>query len=602
MPANVSAPTRGTLGRLLAAACVVAFGVACSTLPSPQVQFPEGRAFVTMVPDSVDDVGLHPSIAVDGEGFPYISYFGFTARLSPDEIPVSRPIGSPYLDTEEGDPAAAVLLTSLIPDSQAWNRGAVAQPRETPTGVTVPFGPAAEPSLRSLTPSTAVGTDVAVSGADIHVVWAADSGVWYGLGPDFEIEPIEKGAGIGAPSIALGDDGAPIVAYTVAGPRPEVKVAERTGESWTTTTVATLSQCGRECPPATSVGIVGGEPIVAVADPSSRELLAARRSGGSWSTEVIASGVTGGVSLAASGDTAVVSYYTPDGVAVANGGAAGGWSTEEVASVTPRAEASPTASPSPTTGASPSPAEGASPSAEPEEPIRTEPTTGIAIDGKGRTWVAWEDAEGIHVASSGEEGGFQEQDLGRTEGGVTPSVAVTEDGATAYVAWFDPENANLMLSISAERDEVVLAALSPTPQPPEPTTDEGCGEEGGFVLDVVAVNTTFDPTCMVAPAGEPFTVTFENQDDGIPHNWEFMPEPGGEVIAQTEPKPGTYTDTLDVEPQDAGSYYFQCVVHPDVMNGTLAVVEGGGGQGGGGGGNGGGGGGGNGGVGGDGGG
>lgn len=571
MRADVSAPAHGTLGRLVASACAAALGAACSALPAPRVELPEGRSFLTTVPDSVDDVGLDPSVAVSPDGVPYISYFGFTATLAPEEIPVSRPIGSPYLDTEEGESAGAVLLTSLTPDTQIWNRGAVAQPRETPQGVTVPFGPAAEPSLASLTPSNAAGTDVAASGEDVHVTWAADTGVWYGVGPDFQIEPVEPVPDGGAPSVAVADDGSPMIAYTVAGAPPEVRVAERTGETWTTTTVARLSQCGADCPPATEIGIVGGQPLVVVLDPASGELIAARRQGEAWTTEVIASDVGGGASLATAGDTAAVAYYTAGGLSVATRDT-DGWSVEEVAQVTERPEPSPAASPSPA-GGSPAPAA--------DEPIPTEPATGIAIDGEGRIWVAWEDADGIHLASTGEQGAFREEDLGRTEGGVTPSVAVSEDGSAVYLAWFDPGSADLFVGISAQHEGVVLAAPSPTAPPPSPSTDAGCGEDGEILLDIVAVNTTFDPTCLVAPAAEPFTVRFENQDDGIPHNWEFMPEPGAEVIAGTEAKPGTYTDTLDVEPQDAGSYYFQCVVHPDVMVGTLAVVEAAGGGGGG---------------------
>mgnify|MGYP006191772763 CR=1 FL=1 len=45
-------------------------------------------------------------------------------------------------------------------------RGAVAQPRESPAGVPVPFDPAAEPSLATITPARAKGTDIAISGAD----------------------------------------------------------------------------------------------------------------------------------------------------------------------------------------------------------------------------------------------------------------------------------------------------------------------------------------------------------------------------------------------------------------------------------------------------
>jgi plastocyanin len=107
------------------------------------------------------------------------------------------------------------------------------------------------------------------------------------------------------------------------------------------------------------------------------------------------------------------------------------------------------------------------------------------------------------------------------------------------------------------------------------------------LLDIVALGIAFDPTCLVAQAGEAFTVTFENNDAGILHNFEILTEAGGEVIAATEQKLGTYTDELPVDALDAGTYYFQCIVHPGPMNGALAVVEpggGGGGNGGGGGG------------------
>lgn len=542
-----------------------------------------------MVPDSVDDVGLAPSITVDPDGIPYISYFGFTATLSPDEIPVSRPIGSAYLDTEEGDPAGAVLLTSLAPDTQVWNRGAVAQPRETPSGVTVPFGPAAEPSLASLTPSNAVGTDVAVAGGDLHVAWAADAGLWYGLGPDFDLERVEEGAGVGAPSIVVGDDGTPMIAYTVAGTEPQVRVAERTGDRWRITDVATLSQCGRDCPPDTDVGIVGGEPVVVVADPTSRDLIAARRDGTTWSTEVIATGVLGGVSLATAEDTATVAYYTPAGVATATGGS-GGWSVDEVAPVAERPEPSAEPSPSPTTGVSPSPAEGESPASVPEQPIETDPDTGVAIDGEGRVWVAWEDGEGIHLAAGGGDGSFAEEDLGRTEGGVTPTVAATEDGSAVYLAWFDPESADLFVGISAEFDEVALAAPSPTPPPPQDGQGEECDASGGIQLEVTAPATAFEPTCLVAPADQPFTLTFNNEDTSTAHNLAVLEDPSADPIGATELKVGTYTDELPIEPQPPGDLIFLCQAHPDQMRGTLLIVEGEGEGGGGGGGQGGGGG------------
>ena len=542
-----------TRGRLIAAvACLAMLTAACSSTPAPSVKVPEGRQFIPMVPDSVDDVGLAPSVAVDGEGLPNISYFGFAAQLEEGEIPVARPVGSPFLQTEEGEDAGAVLLANLTPE-QIWNRGAVAQPRESPGGVPVPFGPAAEPSLASLTPSKAKGTDIAIAGTDIHTTWTADTGVWYGLGPSFEIEAVEETRDAGAPSILVNGSGAPIVAYTVAGARPEVRVAERVGERWQVTPVTTLSACGEGCPPATHVALVGEELLVVVADPLSGDLIAAQRQGDTWATEVVATEVTGGASVAAAGDTATISFYTGSGLEVMTG-RFGSWS--EVASLGIGAEAGATS-------------EGASLS------------SGVAVDDAGTIWVSWEDGEGIHLASGADGEEIEEIELPDTTGGVSPTVAITEDGSSVYLAWYDSENADLRLGTYAELSDLLIAAPSPAPSAAPPDLAE-CGEDGQLVLDIVAVGSTFDPQCLVAPASEPFTINFDNQDP-IVHNLVVAAD---EAAISTDPifpgpdVPGPDQVALDVPQIDAGDYFFVCTYHPTTMTGTLAAIESGGGGGG----------------------
>ena len=573
MPLTAASGDPATRGRLNAAvASLVLLVVACGgAIPQPEVKVPKGRQFIPMVPDSIDDVGLAPSVTIDGQGLPTVSYFGFPAKLVEGAIPIARPVGSPFLETEDGKDAGAVLLASLTPE-QIWIRGAVAQPRESPAGVPVPFDPAAEPSLATLTPARAKGTDVAISGTDIHTVWTADTGVWYGVGPSFEVGAVEETPEAGAPSIVVDGSGVPIVAYTVAGTRPEVRVAERRGERWRITSVATLSECGRDCPPATHIALLGDEPLLVVADPLSGELIAAHRRGGSWTTEVVASDVTGGASLAVAGDTAAISFLTKSGVSVATGGP-GSWSIEEVATVA-KADGGGTGT----------------------TKVQAPPGTSVAVDDTGTIWVSWQDGEGIHLASGAEGEEIGEIDLPDTSGGVSPTVATTEDGSSVYLAWYDAENADLRLGTYAEIPDLLIAAPSPPPQVPSAPGGEGCGEDGQPVLQIVAEGTAFDPTCLVAPAGEPFTIEFDNRDPVAtvgPHNIAIAQDEAAVVsdpIFKGDLVDGP--DTVEYEVPaipDEGNYFFRCDIHP-TMTGTLAVVSGGGGGGDGGGGGGGGGG------------
>lgn len=543
-----------TRGRLTAAlASLVLLTAACGGAPpTPEVEGPQGRQFVPMVPDSIDNVGIAPSIAVDGQGLPSISYFGFPAKLAEGDIPVSRPVGSPFLQTEDGTAAGAVLLTTLSPE-QVWTRGAVAQPRESPPGVPVPFEPAADPSLASLTPARAKGTDIAITGTDIHAVWTANTGVWYGAGPSFEIGPVEKTPEAGAPSIVVNGAGAPVVAYTVAGTRPEVRVAERSGDRWQITPVTTLSACGSGCPPATYLALLGDEPLVVVADPSSGELIAAHRRGGTWITEVVASDVTGGASLATAGDTAAISFYTGSGVSIATGGP-GSWSIEEVAPVAKGDEQA-------SAGA-----------------VQTPAGTGVAVDGQGTIWVAWQDGEGIHLAS-GSKGKVDEIDTPDTGGGVSPSVAVTEDGASVYLAWYDPEEGDLRLGTYADLTDLKIGVPSPAPKVVTAPGGATCGKDKKPVLSIVAQGTAFEPTCLVAPAGGPFTIEFDNKDPvGTvgPHNIVIAKDEASSTsnpIFRGDLVSGPDTVEYKVPAIDeAGSYFFHCEVHPS-MTGTLAVIS-----------------------------
>ena len=72
------------------------------------------------------------------------------------------------------------------------------------------------------------------------------------------------------------------------------------------------------------------------------------------------------------------------------------------------------------------------------------------------------------------------------------------------------------------------------------------------------------------PAGKPFTIAFDNEDDGTPHNIEIKDASGASAF-KGEVFNGVATKVYDVPPLPAGSYTFLCIVHPTTMTGTATI-------------------------------
>ncbi len=114
--------------------------------------------------------------------------------------------------------------------------------------------------------------------------------------------------------------------------------------------------------------------------------------------------------------------------------------------------------------------------------------------------------------------------------------------------------------------------------------EPGGGEPpGGAVVNLVAQNIAFSPANLSVPAGQPFTIAFDNRDPGTQHNVEIFDnqELSGTPLFSGDLVTGPAKATYDVGPLDAGTYYFRCVVHPN-MTGQIVAAGGGGGGGGGG--------------------
>lgn len=101
--------------------------------------------------------------------------------------------------------------------------------------------------------------------------------------------------------------------------------------------------------------------------------------------------------------------------------------------------------------------------------------------------------------------------------------------------------------------------------------DDESGDSGGGGSEVTAEpvvgarDISFDPDRVVVPAGEQVTLTFQNHDDGITHNFHLDApgDPATDIFA------GPGDRELELQLGD-GEYEFRCDVHSQ-MRGTLVA-------------------------------
>ncbi len=269
--------------------------------------------------------------------------------------------------------------------------------------------------------------------------------------------------------------------------------------------------------------------------------------------DTVADGATGqGLDLAVDADgNPIVSYFTADNLEVAGG---------------PRERRSPRSSHRRPAGLAD--AKGGN----------FTPTAGVAVDGSGTIYVTWADENGIQLAS-GDGSTFTPIETGIDTGdGAYPSVAVNADGSAVYVTWYDTVTTALMMGVQGDPGDVGIAQPSPAPSPgSQPSTGGAeCGVDGKVALDIAAQNIAFDPTCLVAPAGEAFTINFDNKDDAAttgPHNIAIATDSGyTDFLFTGDLVNGPDQVEYKVDALDAGNYYFRCDVHP-TMTGQFVVVE-----------------------------
>jgi plastocyanin len=540
---------------LIALAALTLAATACISIETPAVNYGTGARFVPFVIDSIDDMGQGGSVALTSDGLPYVSYFGFAAKLEKGEIATPRPFGSPNV------PGA--MLSTASSDG-LWQRGAVemeapASATLDPQGVTVPFGPVKTENL-DLTTDNTNGTSVGVDASGtVDVAWAAGNAVRFAttkLGGTSTVDTVfslpgkvSQAGPIGRPSVAIASDGSAWVAFTVETAKGlEVHAAQQQGSKWNDQIVASFPSCnGCPAPQPTGIGVVGSAPVVVYADPASEQVHAATLQKGKWNDAVVADHVSGfGLSFAVGDKGAYAAYYTGSGSVEEATLSGVTWKTTKVADA-----------------------------ADPDTTLAGAPAanTAVTATSDGTVYVAWEDA-GIHLSSGTDS--FSPVDVGTSVNtGEDPALATSNNGVA--LAWYDTIAQNQMFGVLGEPTDVIVAQPSPSLTlsiaPPSPTA--ACGKDKTVALDETALGIAFQQTCLVAAADQPFTINFDNQDAGTQHNIAIFTDSSlkknwftGDVIT------GVAKIPYDVDALNPGSYYFHCDIHPTTMTGTLAVVAG----------------------------
>lgn len=482
------------------------------------------NTFVINVADFEGDVGRGLSLTTDAEGNPHMSYLAFEDPQEPGATPAPALPGAPVLP--------AVKHAHLV--GGAWTRSIVAE------------GTAVEEGDET---AIAVGPD-----GVHHVVWTEAGNLRYSNNAEGSFsEPLTLAeGGITGPSIALGSDGSPMAAfYQESGgaspgvPSPVVAVSSAAeGDS----IVAEAVSPGEM--PATAIGLSGDQPLVAYGSEGRTHL--ARKSGDLWESEEADADGGLGVSMSIDADgNPHLAYYNGSGqVRHAHSIGGGPWETSVVG---------PTDFPS-----------GEEDAAGPS----------IAVDAEGVHHVAWEDAEAISYANN-ESGEFVAEQVPGSEtdpAGLSPGVGLGAEGVL-YLAWYDPQDTEVQLAVRGG-GEPLLAVPQPEPttaQPTEEPTGPPPCEPGGTELTLTAppgaLSAGFAEDCLAALAGEPFTVTLDNQDS-VPHNLGIYTSQGGDRLF-TPPTLANAGEsvTYEVEPiPDPGQFFFQCDLHPTTMTGTFVVA------------------------------
>jgi plastocyanin len=165
-------------------------------------------------------------------------------------------------------------------------------------------------------------------------------------------------------------------------------------------------------------------------------------------------------------------------------------------------------------------------------------------------WLSDARKEYHHVADADRTGHLvNEPAPGWPKGMLSLMAVLVVASVVLNLGWFPPRSAS---GAGAEGSPAPSAAAS--------------GAAGEIAITAEAVK--FDTKSLKAPADTPFKIKFDNRDSGVHHDVDIL-DSGGTKVFDGPDFAGPEVKVYDVPPLKAGTYKFECSIHPDLMNGEL---------------------------------
>jgi len=158
---------------------------------------------------------------------------------------------------------------------------------------------------------------------------------------------------------------------------------------------------------------------------------------------------------------------------------------------------------------------------------------------------------------------------GGSSSSTTPTIQSLPAGSTATTY-----SASSPTGGSPAATATNAATTVPTTAAASPTTAASPTASGPVEVKMTAKDEKFNTAEIDAPAGATVNVSLDNEDTGF-HNIGFYTAKDTKTAIGTAMDlfkgPGVTKTITITAPTTPGTYYFQCDVHPDTMNGTFVV-------------------------------